>query len=193
MLLSIAAIAWVILVPTTEVADAVRPGERVPEFTVMSMDGHKVHSSNFHGQVIVVTFISTRCPISNAFNKRMNDLYLAYRDRVRFLFVNSSPRESIAEVAEHAKAVGYDFPVFSDPDSTVAERLGATATPDAFVIDSAGVLRYHGYIEDALNSDRVKHRGLRLAVEATLNGSAVPVSRTRAFGCSRWPRRLQIP
>src|SRR4051812_43263158 len=98
MLLSIAAIAWLILAPTTEAADAVLPGEYVPQFTVVSTDGHSVHSSNFHGQVIVVTFISTRCPISNAFNKRMNDLYLAYRDRVRFLFVNSSPRESIAEV-----------------------------------------------------------------------------------------------
>ena len=193
MLLSIAALACLILAPATEAADAIRPGEHVPEFTVVTMDGHNVHSSNFHGQVTVVTFISTRCPISNAFNKRMNDLYLAYRDRVRFLFVNSSPRESIAEVAEHAKAVGYDFPVFNDSNGAAAERLGATATPDAFVINSAGVLRYHGYIEDALNPDRVKHRGLRLAIEATLNGSAVPVNRTHAFGCARWPARLQTP
>src|SRR5689334_8551724 len=146
MLVPISLLACIALTQTTEVGEGLSPGAPVPDFTILDMNGRPTSYSTLRGQVVVVTFISTRCPISNAFNKRMNDLYLAFGNRVRFLFVNANANESMDEVRAHSKTVEYDFPVYKDKEGAVAELLGASATPDAFVIDRGGILRYHGYI-----------------------------------------------
>jgi hypothetical protein len=58
------------------------------------------------------------------------------------------------------------------------------ATTDTFVMDSSGVMKYHGYIEDALNPERTTKQGLRLAIEAVLEGKPVPMAESRARGCA---------
>jgi hypothetical protein len=80
--------------------------------------------------------------------------------------------------------MGYDFPVYKDVDNVIADLLGATSTPDAFVIDRAGLVQYHGYIEDAPNPERAKNRGLRLAIEAVLNEKPVLNRETHSLGCA---------
>jgi alkyl hydroperoxide reductase subunit AhpC len=96
--------------------------------------------------------------MSNAHNHRMNTLYTEFAGRVKFIFVNSNSNESVVEVREHARAAEFDFPVFKDVDNRVADLFGAQATPDMFVLDSSETIRYHGYIDDAPNPERVKNR-----------------------------------
>jgi hypothetical protein len=66
----------------------------------------------------------------------------------------------------------------------VANRFDAQVTPENFVIDSAGVIRYHGSIDDSQNEARIRTRGLRLALDALLGGKPVPIPETKAFGCT---------
>lgn len=82
------------------------------------------------------------------------------------------------------RTVIFGFPVYKDLNNVVADRFGAQATPETFVIDSAGVIRYHGSIDDSRNEARVKFRGLRGALDAVLAGKQPEVPETRAFGCS---------
>jgi len=65
-----------------------------------------------------------------------------------------------------------------------ADRFGATVTPEAFVIDSAGVVRYHGSIDDSQNERRVGTQRLRSALDAVLAGRPPAQAETKAFGCS---------
>ena len=169
----------------------VHPDARVTDFTLQTMSGGSVRYSSIRGQIVVVIFISTRCPISNAFNSRMNELYLEFGNRVQFLFVNSNANESIDEVREHARTVEYDFQVYKDNDGVVADLFGAEATPDAFLLDSTGTVRYHGYIEDRPNPERAKHQALRAAIQALLAGAPDAVPETHAFGCAIRRARLQ--
>ena len=133
----------------------------------------------------VIAFISARCPISNAYNDRLSDLYRAYSAKgVRFLVVNANSNESVAEVADHARSAGFPFPVMKDNGNAVADLLGAMLTPDFYLLDAAGKVRYRGTIDDAQNPARVKVRHLAAALDAVLAGKQPERSETKAFGCT---------
>jgi peroxiredoxin len=172
------------LATRTICAQQFRLGAPVADFTVGDMSGHSLNYRSLKGHVTVVMFFSTRCPISNAFNFRRNVLYKDFKDRVHFIVVDSNSNESVEEVRAYASQVGFDFPVYKDVNSEVADSFGVLATTDTFVIDSSGVMRYHGYIEDALNPERTTKQGLRLAIDAVLEGKPVEVAETKARGCA---------
>lgn len=160
-------------------------GSKVSDFNLTDVKGSPVTYSSLKGDVTVVTFIATKCPISNDYNERMKAVYQDYAGKgVKFIFINSNVSEPAAEVAEHAQKHGFTFPVFKDPDNVVADRFGAQVTPESFVIDSNGVIRYHGYIDDSRNASRIQKQGLRMALDALLNGKAVETAETKAFGCT---------
>ena len=48
------------------------PGSEVPDFTVKTVDGQDVSFTSLAGDVTVVTFVATQCPVSNAYNERMS-------------------------------------------------------------------------------------------------------------------------
>jgi alkyl hydroperoxide reductase subunit AhpC len=134
--------------------------------------------------ITVVVFISTVCPVSNSYNLRMKELYLDYASKgVKFEFLNANQNESQMDVEDHARSVGFPFPVAKDANNAMADRLGAEYTPESFVIDREGVIRYHGRIDDAQNPARVRQSSLRLAIDAVLAGGKVPAPETKAFGC----------
>ena len=156
----------------------------VGDFSLINMDGRTVSYSALKGNVTVLIFFSTRCPMSNAFNYRRNKLYNDFKDRAKFIVINSNSNESMQEVRDYARAVEFDFPVYKDSDNVVADRFGVRVTTDTFVLDSSGTIRYHGYLEDSPNPTRAKNQALRLAIEAVLEGKPVAAPETRALGCS---------
>ena len=157
---------------------------RLSDLAVLDLSGHAMRYSKLSGKVTVVAFISTRCPMSNAFNSRLNALYNEFENRVKFVAVNSNANESLDEVRRHAQNIGYDFPVYKDVNNAMADFLGARATPDTFVIDREGTVAYHGYIEDAPNPERARNHALRLAIEAVLQHRRVLMPETHSLGCA---------
>ncbi len=160
-------------------------GSPVPDFQIRDLDGKAVAFSALKGPITVVTFIATECPVSNSYNQRMSDLYKDYSSKnVKFIFVNANRSEPASEVRAHAKRVGFPFPVYKDPDNVVADRFDAQVTPESYVMDSAGILRYHGSIDDNMNQSRVHTQRLRAALDALLAGKPVHATETKAFGCT---------
>jgi thiol-disulfide isomerase/thioredoxin len=159
-------------------------GSKVTDFNIQDLDGKPVAFSALRGPVTVVTFIATQCPVSNSYNQRMNAVYQDYSSKgVKFIFVNANRTEPASEVREHAKRVGFTFPVYKDPDNLLADRFDAQVTPESYVIDSAGIIRYHGSIDDSQNESHIRTQRLRLALDAVLAGKPVDQSETKAFGC----------
>jgi alkyl hydroperoxide reductase subunit AhpC len=139
----------------------------------------------FAQDVTVVVFLSTVCPVSNSYNLRMKELYRDYAPKgVKFQFLNANQNESQVEVEDHTRSVGFPFPVMKDANNVIADRLGAEYTPESFVIDREGVVRYRGRIDDAQNPARVRQSSLRLAIDAVLAGRDAPTPETKAFGCT---------
>ena len=113
----------------------------------------------------------------------MSAIYKDYSAKgVHLFFVNANSTESASEIAEHAKSVGFNFPVYKDENA--ADKLGAQTTPQAFVFDKSGKLLYQGYIDDARNVARIQNHGLTDAIDAALAGKPVANPVTRAFGCT---------
>jgi peroxiredoxin len=160
-------------------------GSPVSDFQVRDLEGKPVAFSALKGPVTVVTFIATQCPVSNSYNQRMTALFKDYTPKnVKFIFVNANRSEPAGEVRDHARRVGFPFAVYKDPDNVLADRFDAQVTPESFVIDSSGIIRYHGSIDDNMNEGRVRTQRLRAALDALLAGRPVPSTETKAFGCT---------
>jgi cytochrome oxidase Cu insertion factor (SCO1/SenC/PrrC family) len=174
------AMAVLALTPLTR-AQEPSVGARISGFTLRDLDGRLQNFPSLKGQVTVVIFFSTRCPMSNAFNYRRNQLYREFGNGVRFLVIDSNVNESPAEVKTYAKDVGFDFPVYEDVDAAAANIMGARNTTETFVLDQQGIVRYRGYIEDAPNPARTTRQGLRMAIEEVLAGQPVVFADTRGI------------
>lgn len=174
-----------LLAATLSLAQEFKLGSKAGDFTVTDLKGNSLPYSALKGDTTVVIFIATKCPISNAYNGRMNAVYNEYSHKgVNFIFINSNYSEPAAEVEEHARTNTLAFPVYKDQNNVVADLFGAQVTPEAFVMDNTGTIRYHGYIDDSTNEAKVQNRGLRLALDSLLERKAVQTAQTKAFGCT---------
>jgi len=137
------------------------------------------------GKTTAVIFVSVQCPVSNAYNGRMKELYSEYKAKgVDLVFVNANATESQADVAKHAADNGFAFAVYKDVDNVMADRLNAQVTPETYVFDKSGNLAYHGSIDDSQAVERISKKPLKGALDAILAGSAPPAASSKAFGCS---------
>ena len=167
-------------------AGAVAIGEKLQPFKLNDATGKSVDLAGFQGRkAVVLMFIATQCPVSNAYNDRMASLAREYGAKgVAFVGINSNRQESVEEIAGHAAQHGFGFPVLKDVGNVQADRFGAQVTPEIYVYDPGWVLRYHGRIDDDRSGANVKSQDLRNALDAVLGGKAVPVAETKAFGCT---------
>ncbi|HKY30995.1 MAG TPA: thioredoxin family protein [Candidatus Polarisedimenticolia bacterium] len=161
-------------------------GKPLPDFTLTDYEG-KSHTLSQHRDAkgVVLIFVSTRCPVSNAYNQRMVKLAADYQPKgFRFLGVNANKAELPEELAQHARKNDWNFPVLKDTGNKVADQLGATVTPEVYLVDSAGVLRYHGRIDDSQDAPAARQHDLREALDALLAGQEVARKEAKAFGCT---------
>jgi len=168
------------------VAAPVAIGDKLSPFSLKSYDGKTVDLASYSGRkAVALIFVATRCPVSNAYNERMEAIAKEYSAKgVAFVAINANKEESPAEIAEHAKAHGFSFPILKDAGNVEADAFGAQVTPEAYVYDASWVLRYHGRIDDNMNVEHAKSPDLRNALDAVLAGKDAPVEETKAFGCS---------
>ncbi len=152
----------------------------------------KVHTvAEWAGKrAVVLLFVTTDCPLSNAYVPELNRMERAYaRQGVVFYAVQGDATIATEEVRQHVKEFGYGFPYLLDPQESLATYTGATATPEAAMLSPSGELLYLGRIDNRVE-DYGKRRvqvtefDLRDALDAVLSGKAVPHPRTKAFGCA---------
>ena len=163
-------------------------GSVAPDFTLTTIDGKSLslsEAAKTH-KAVVVMFIATKCPYSNAYNDRMRDMAAAYSGKgVLFVGINSNKTEPLAEVVAHAKEHGHTFPIAKDPDNKVADLYGAGHTPEVYVVTPDGKLRYHGRIDENYeDASKVTSPDLKNALDDLLANKSVAKAETKAFGCS---------
>ncbi|RPI04223.1 MAG: thioredoxin family protein [Ignavibacteriae bacterium] len=160
--------------------------KKVENFTLQDYNGTQHSLKDFSSsKAIVLMFIATLCPVSNAYNERMEALVKEYSARhIAFIGINSNAQESAEDVKAHAKEHGFSFPILKDRNNVVADNVSASVTPEIFVLNGKLDVLYHGRIDDSRRVSDVKSEDLRNALNAILSGKPVPVTETKAFGCS---------
>ena len=161
-------------------------GKSIPDFTLPDYNGSNHSLSQYRdGKGTVLIFVSTQCPVSNAYNERMVKLAAEYQPKgFQFLGINSNKAEEPTELASHAKKNSWNFPVLKDKGNAIADKLGASVTPEVFLLDGEGVLRYHGRIDDSQDPAAIKTRDLKDALDAILAGKEIAKTESKAFGCT---------
>lgn len=133
---------------------------------------------------IVIIFISTQCPVSNAYNIRMTNLYNKYGNDFSFIGINSNKNEDIQTIKEHSTGNNLDFIILKDVNNKIADIFEASFTPEVYVLGNDFDLIYHGRIDDSRRAENVEISDLDNTLSQILNGKEVSVKETSAFGCS---------
>jgi peroxiredoxin len=162
------------------------PRKKFESFTLEDYNGVKHSLTEYKdAKAIVLMFIATQCPVSNAYNSRMVELYNDYKGKnVAIVGINSNKQESVDEVKSHSKEHGFEFTVLKDWKNVVADRFEASFTPEIYVLNANLELLYHGRIDDSRNLDKISTRDLRKALDEILDGKEVSRTTTKAFGCT---------
>ena len=163
-------------------------GKMAPGFSLTDTAGGgpvSLASLGASRKAVVLMFLSTRCPVSNAYNTRMASLAKKYAAQgVAFAGIDANTTEPVSEIADFAKQQSFPFPVLKDGDDKVADAYAAHVTPETYVVNSAGVLVYHGRIDNDIDEANVKTHELASALDAVLSGKPVVRAEAKAFGCS---------
>lgn len=184
--IAIAAVSSIARTNDTDVPAPPAIGATIVDFTLPDTGG-KDHSLNSlkgkNGTVLI--FIAVQCPISNAYNERMEKLAQDYKARgITVVGINSNVTEPADAVKAHAAAHKMTFAILKDSGNKIADALGATRTPEAYFLDASNKLLYHGRIDNSRDTSQVNANDLRDALEATLSGKPVTKTTANAFGCS---------
>jgi len=160
--------------------------KKVENFSLKDVNG-KVHSLSDYkdSKGIVLMFIATQCPVSNAYNSRMVELYNEYsKKNIAVIGINSNKQESIEEIKNHSAENVFKFPVLKDVNNVIADKFQAGHTPEIFVLNSNYEVLYHGRIDDSRDESEVEKRDLAAALNEILSGKPVSNPETKAFGCT---------
>lgn len=171
-------------------------GSYAPDFELPGVDGAVHHLSRYleKHQAIVVVIMCNHCPYVQRYLDRLKQLQTELQPRgITLVGINANddsqyPDDSYENMKVFAAEHQLNFPYLRDVTQDVARTLGASRTPEAFLIDRAGVLRYVGCIDDnAQDPAGVTTPYLKQAIAQLLAGQPIDPASTSAIGCSvKW-------
>ena len=169
-------------------------GAAAPEFSLPDTQGRRWAVARYDGApATVVVFTCNHCPYALAWHDRIAQVAREYAARgVRVLAVNSNdagryPADSLEAMRERVAREDWPMPYLHDATQEVAREYGAKVTPDVFVLDAEGRLRYRGAPDADYDNPGERAEWLREALDAVLAGSILKRAETKPVGCSiKW-------
>ena len=168
-------------------------GDPAPLFELADPEGALVALDPAAHAATVVVFTSNGCPYARAWHERIQAVTRDHADRdVVVLQVVSNddadhPEDSLDGMRRRVAAGELAGPFLRDAEQSVALAYGATATPEVFVVDRAGVVRYHGAPDGDYDDPTRDAAWVRDALDDVLAGREVARPTTSPAGCSiKW-------
>jgi peroxiredoxin len=166
--------------------------EQAPSFTLPDTEG-TMHEPG-DAPATVVVFTCNHCPYALAWHERIIALARDYSERgVKLLAINPNdaeryPRDSLKAMRVRVQAGDFwDVPYLRDETQKVARDYDAKTTPDVFVLDADGILRYRGAPDADYEDTSQEAAYLRGALDAVLKGGEPDLAQTPPVGCSiKW-------
>ncbi len=171
-------------------AAAAKIGEAAPAWTLKDTVGKEWKSSEFAGKIVVLEWVNPQCPVCKGAHKdgripsMVKELKTLGATHIAINSThNTTPEMNVAALKEY----GVEYPVLLDNDGTVGRLFGAKTTPHMFVIDTKGVLRYAGALDNNAKDDKSGSELINYAVNAVKQikaGETVSPEYTQSYGCS---------
>jgi peroxiredoxin len=179
-------------------------GSPAPDFALPGVDGKIHHRDDYaKSKILLIVFTCNHCPTAQLYERRIQKLADDYRPKgVALVAIQpnnakairldelgyTDVSDSLSDMKIRAEYRHFTFPYLYDGDEqTTANAYGPQATPHVFIFDEARKLRYEGRIDNNQRESLANTFDARNALDALLSGHPVPVTHTRAFGCStKW-------
>jgi peroxiredoxin len=170
-------------------------GDIAEDFRLLNVDGKYVSMADWDdANGFIVIFSCNHCPYVVAYEDRMIELHnkmapLGYP----VIAINPNdpevqPADSYENMQIRAREKGFPFPYVIDEGQKIYPKFGATRTPHVYLLnktDKGLRVEYIGAIDDNYqDADAVKVKYVEDAIHALQNGKKVPVTYTRAIGCT---------
>ena len=167
-------------------ANGLEIGSTVESFSLPDTDGKTQTLDSLKGKNgTLIVWLSAQCPVVKGYKDRINEIAAAYKAKgINFVGINSNSTEDLTWVKSNITEFGYQFPVLLDKDNVLADKWGATVTPEAYYLDKKNVLLYHGAIDNDRSGKNVQETFLKTAFDSALSGKAIEKAKTAAFGCT---------
>ncbi len=172
--------------------DKAKLGEKAPNFTLTDTNGQERSLSDYKGRIVVIEWINPECPyVRHCYQtKAMQGAYRKVKQLdkgVAWLAVNTTPGTTAQANNMWVTTYGLKYPILLDKRGKVGRLYDARRTPQMFVIDKEGVLRYKGAIDDnsLLNKrpDEITNYVVN-AVSQLVEGETVTPDSTKPYGCT---------
>ena len=165
--------------------DGLAVGTTLENFKLSDVNGKEQSFNDLKGKNgAILVFLSVQCPVVKGYDERIVKLAADYQAKgINVIGINSNATEAIEKVKTHA-AANYKFPVLIDKNNVLADKFGATVTPEIFYFNGKNVLMYHGAIDNDRSGKNVTTDYLRTALTESLSGKAIAKNTANAFGCS---------
>ena len=168
-------------------------GDPAPLFELPDVDGTVVRLEPGEAAATVVVFTANGCPYARAWHDRFQAVARDYADRdVTVLQIVSNDdshhaEDSLESMQRRVAAGDFAGPLLHDAEQSAAQAYGATATPEVFVIDRDGIVRYHGAPDGNYDDASLDAVWVREALDDVLAGREVARPSTSPAGCSvKW-------
>jgi len=164
----------------------------MPDLKMKDISGKEVSVKDaMDANGVLVMFSCNTCPyvIKNQARTKAIAAF-AKQQQIGVILLNSnedsrSDDDSYAAMQSYAKQQGYGFYYAVDTKSRLADAYGATRTPEVFLFDAKGILRYKGAIDDnPVDAHNVKRVHAREAITEMVTGKDVSVNTSRSLGCA---------
>lgn len=161
-------------------------GATIEDFMLPDVDGTSRSLASLKGKNgSVIIFIAVQCPVSNAYNERMEQLAQDFKAKgINVIGINANSTDDAAAVKAHAVEHKLSFVILKDAGNKIADRFGAKVTPEAYLLDASNKLLYHGRIDNSKDPAGVNSSELRDAMNLVLAGKPVEKTSASSFGCS---------
>lgn len=173
-------------------------GRYAPDFELPGIDEQVHHLSRYleTWRVIGVIFLSNRCPYVSSYLESLKQIQSQFQSQgLTLVGINANdaqqiPEESFDNMKQFAQEQQLNFPYLWDSTQDVAQSFGAQKTPEVFLIDSEGIIRYRGQIDNNPHErENVSEFYLQNAITAVLSSQEVHPKSTEPIGCPiQWRR-----
>jgi thioredoxin-related protein len=164
----------------------------VTGFTLTNvMNGKKVSLSTYPSCAgLVIIFTSNECAYDAYYRERIVKISNEHQDKIPVLLVNSSiePKETTEHMVRKGKELGLAIPYLEDKDQVLMQQLGATKSPQAFLLKNNGgkfSVVFNGAIDDnpQVAAD-VRRAYLKDAMDIMLTNQKIETPLVRPVGCA---------
>src|SRR4030095_17046452 len=97
------------------------------DFTLTAADGSEQTLASLKGKNgAVLIFMAVQCPVSNAYNERMEKLAQDYQAKgINVIGINANSVDSAEAVKAHAAEHKITFTIIKNPRNNIADLIGA--------------------------------------------------------------------